>query len=76
MRACPVLSKSVVRASKSVNARLMGTDIASGTLIAKRSDCAAEHDANLLVAALEDIGARQAAIEWLVDANLLSRCLV
>ncbi len=76
MRACPVLSKSVVRASKSVNARLMGTDIASGTLIATRSDCAAEHDANLLVAALEDIGARQAAIEWLVDANLLSRCLV
>ena len=76
MRACPVLSKSVVRASKSVNARLMGTDIASETWIATRFDCAAEHDANLLVAALEDIGARQAAIEWLVDANLLSRCLV
>lgn len=76
MRACPVLSKSVVRASKRVDARSMGTDIASETLIATRSDQAAEHDANLLIAALEDIGARQAAIEWLVDANLLSRCLV
>ena len=76
MRACPVLSKSVVRDSKGVNARSMGTDIASGSLITTRSDHAAEHDANLLVAALEDIEARQAAIEWLVDANLLCRCLV
>jgi hypothetical protein len=79
MRACPVLSKSVVRASKRVDARSMGTDIASCTLIATRSDRsdrAAEHDANLLVAALEDVEARRAAIEWLVDANLLSRCLV
>ena len=76
MRACPVLPKSVVRASKGINARSMGSDIASDTLIAARSDHAAEHDANLLVAALEDIEARRAAIEWLVDANLLCRCLV
>jgi hypothetical protein len=76
MRACPALSKSVVRASKCVNARSMGIDIASGTLIATRSDRAAEHDPNLLVAALEDVEARRAALEWLVDANLLSRCLV
>jgi len=76
MHACPVLSKSVVRASKHVNARLLGTVIASETLIAARSDHAAEHDASLLVAALEDIEARQAAIEWLVEANLLCRCLV
>lgn len=76
MRACPVLPKSVVRASKGSNARSMGTDIASDSLIATRSDHAAEHDANLLVAALEDIEARRAAIEWLVDANLLCRCLV
>jgi hypothetical protein len=54
----------------------MGSDIASDTLIAARSDHAAEHDANLLVAALEDIETRRAAIEWLVDANLLCRCLV
>jgi hypothetical protein len=76
MRACPVLSKSVVHASKGVNARSMGSDIGSDALIATRSDHAAEHDANLLVAALEDIEARRAAIEWLVDANLLCRCLV
>lgn len=76
MHACPVLPESVVRASKHVNARLMGTDIASETVIARRSDHAAEHDANLLVAALEEIEARQAALEWLVDANLLCRCLV
>jgi hypothetical protein len=76
MRACPVLPNSVVRASKGSNPRSMGTDIASDTLIATRSDHAAEHDANLLVAALEEIEARRAAIEWLVDANLLCRCLV
>jgi hypothetical protein len=82
MRACPVLSKSVVRASESVIARSMGIDVATGALIAARSDRsdrsdhAAEHDANLLVAALEDIEARRAALEWLVDANLLCRCLV
>ena len=76
MRACPVLPKSVVRASKGIDARSMGIDIASDTLIATRSAHAVEHDANLLVAALEDIEARRAAIEWLVDANLLCRCLV
>jgi hypothetical protein len=79
MRACPVLSKSVVRASEGVIARSMGIDIATGTLItarSDRSDRAAEHDANLLVAALEDIEARRAALEWLVEANLLCRCLV
>ena len=77
MHACPVLSKSVVRASKHVNARSMGTAIASETLIAtRRSDHAAEHDANLLVAALEVIASRQAAIEWLVEADLLRLCLV
>jgi hypothetical protein len=76
MHACPVLSKSVVHASKGVNARSIGIDIASGTLMGTRSDHAAEHDPNLLVAALEDIEARRAAIEWLVDANLLCRCLV
>jgi hypothetical protein len=76
MRACPVLPKSVVRASKGVNAMSMGSDIGSDALIAARSGHAAEHDANLLVAALEDIEARRAAIEWLVDANLLCRCLV
>lgn len=36
----------------------------------------AEHDATLLVAALEELAARRAAIEWLVQADLLCRCLV
>ena len=43
---------------------------------AARKDCAAEHDATLLVAALEDIAARRAAIERLLEADLLWRCLV
>jgi len=36
----------------------------------------AEHDATLLVAALEDIHTRQATLEWLLEADLLGRCLV
>ena len=40
------------------------------------SDPATEHDATLLVAALEDIQARRAALEWLLDADLLRACLV
>jgi hypothetical protein len=34
----------------------------------------AEHDAAVLVVALEEVEARRRAIEWLLDANLL--CLV
>lgn len=33
------------------------------------------HDPTLLLAALEEIEARRAAIEWLRDANLLRLCL-
>ena len=33
------------------------------------------HDASLLVAALEDIEARRAAMEFLLEANLLCLCL-
>ena len=40
------------------------------------SDPATEHDETLLVAALEDIQARRAALEWLLDADLLRACLV
>jgi hypothetical protein len=35
----------------------------------------AGYDLVLLVAALEEIEARRAALEWLVDANLLCACL-
>jgi hypothetical protein len=37
---------------------------------------AVAHDPTLLVAALEEIEARRAAIEWLLNAGLLRRCLV
>jgi len=35
-----------------------------------------QHDATLVVAALEDIHTRQATLEWLLEADLLGRCLV
>ena len=41
-----------------------------------RSESAADHDATLLLAALEDIESRRAAIEWLLEAGLLGQCLV
>jgi hypothetical protein len=43
---------------------------------AMTAECADEHDATLLVAALEDIASRRAAIAWLLEADLLRRCLV
>jgi hypothetical protein len=44
--------------------------------LAMRSESAADHDATLLVAALEEIESRRAAIEWLLEADLLCHCLV
>jgi hypothetical protein len=41
-----------------------------------RAKCPADHDATLLVAALEEIASQRAAIEWLLQADLLCRCLV
>ncbi len=35
-----------------------------------------EHDATLLVAALEEIDTRRTTLEWLLEADLLGRCLV
>jgi len=43
---------------------------------ADTSDAAAGYDATLLLAALEDIASEQAAIEWLLEADLLRACLV
>lgn len=34
------------------------------------------HDSSLLVAALEDIELRRAALDWLLEADLLRFCLV
>ena len=35
-----------------------------------------DHDATLLAAALEEIDTRRATLEWLLEADLLRRCLV
>jgi hypothetical protein len=51
-------------------------DISRCESLAMSSDPAAEHDSSLLVAALEDLEAQRAAIEWLLDAQLLHLCLV
>ena len=45
-------------------------------LPARSSDPQAGHDATLIVAALEDLEAQRAAMEWLLDANLLHLCLI
>ena len=44
--------------------------------LAVRPESAADHDATLVVAALEEIESRRAAIEWLLEAGLLGQCLV
>ena len=51
-------------------------DITRCELTATSSDCTVENDGTVLVAALEEIEARRAAIEWLLEANLLCACMV
>jgi hypothetical protein len=43
---------------------------------ATKPGASVDHDAALLVAALEAVEARRAAIEWLLEADLLRLCLV
>jgi hypothetical protein len=50
--------------------------MASGAKLRSRSEATAGYDADLLVAALEDLESRRAAIEWLLEANLLCVCLI
>jgi hypothetical protein len=50
--------------------------VVSSATLRSRSETTAGHDADLLVAALEDIESRRAAIEWLLEADLLCVCLV
>jgi len=52
------------------------TDRIRSGQVATESAPALEHDATLLVAALEDVASRRAAMEWLLEADLLCRCLV
>jgi hypothetical protein len=56
--------------------QLIGADITCGEVTATSSDCTAENDETVLVAALQEIEARRAAIEWLLEGNLLCLCLV
>ena len=51
-------------------------DISRRELAARRARPSPAHDATLLVMALEDLEAQRAAIEWLLDADLLCVCLV
>jgi hypothetical protein len=51
-------------------------DISRCELTAKSSDLPAEHEADLLVASLEQLEVHRVAIKWLLDADLLSLCLV
>ena len=53
----------------------MEPDPGPGLPVMMRTDSAPAHDSTLLVAALEEIEARRAAIEWLRDAGLLCLCL-
>ena len=48
----------------------------SGAKLGGSPEATAGYDADLLVAALEDIELRRAAIEWLLEADLLCVCLV
>jgi len=53
-----------------------GLGVSGDAKPAMRSESGADHDATLLVAALEDIESRRAAVAWLLEADLLCRCLV
>jgi hypothetical protein len=53
-----------------------GPGMTSGAKPRSGSEATAGYDADLLVAALEDIESRRAAIEWLLEADLLCVCLV
>jgi hypothetical protein len=50
--------------------------VTCGAKLRSRSEATAGYDADLLVAALEDIESRRAAIEWLLEADLLCVCSV
>jgi hypothetical protein len=52
------------------------SDITPSGEPATESDPTVGHDATLLVAALEAIESQRAAIEWLLEADLLRLCLV
>jgi hypothetical protein len=52
------------------------TRITCNSTLAMSSEPTVDHDATLLPAALEAVESRRAAIEWLLEADLLRVCLV
>jgi len=52
------------------------TDATCSHELATTADATVDHDATLLVAALEAVESRRATIEWLLEADLLRLCLV
>jgi hypothetical protein len=54
----------------------MEPEVCADACAALRFGPAPAHDPSLLLAALDDVEARRAAIEWLADADLLCACLV
>lgn len=52
------------------------TRVSRGVERATKPEASVDHDAALLVAALEAVEVRRAAIEWLLEADLLGLCLV
>jgi hypothetical protein len=54
----------------------IGAESGRRDLTATSSDCTAENDVTVLLAALDEVEARRVAIEWLLEGNLLCLCLV
>ena len=54
----------------------MQGDVGADVPLAMHVAAAPAHDPALLVAALDEIEARRAAIEWLLNADLLCLCTV
>ena len=52
------------------------TRVGRSVELATQAAPSVDHDAALLVAALEAVEARRAALEWLLEADLLGLCLV
>ena len=73
------------RVSESIPPSVLGSSATAETELTGTTDCAvrpigsdptADENITLLVAALEEIESRRAALEWLLESDLLRFCLV
>lgn len=71
-----VSDPSAPRALSPASVETMESDPTPGVPVLMHADPASAHDPTLIVTALEEIEARRAAIEWLVNAELLCLCSV